>query len=179
MNPNAQLTVRDAAGNMARVRYRCYLEWSSGAKAEALVRLQVGWISSRVVFSHMPSVIRLGKGVDVSVPLLFHFTMASILDEHGDNTGSFLYLSGSPILGFSAGFSRIISGKMILNPSKVVDPRKEELDFIGHVHYRQMGFVLFKCLGYVFCALACIPATQKMLQYLLPDPFHRHSEKPI
>ncbi|GET90592.1 hypothetical protein, conserved [Leishmania tarentolae] len=179
MNPNAQITTRDAAGNMARARYRCHIESSGGMKLEILVRVQMGWISPRVIFSHIPYVIHLGKGIDVSIPFMLHFTMVSLLDEHGDNTGSFLYFSGTPMLGFSAGFSRIKGGKMVLNPTKVVDPYVEVFDFIGHVHYRQMGFVLFKCLGYLLCFLACIPATQRMLQYALPDPFHRHSEKPL
>ncbi|KPI89756.1 hypothetical protein ABL78_1136 [Leptomonas seymouri] len=179
MNPNAQITTRDAAGNMARVRYRCYIAYSSGVKLEVLLRTQVGWISPRVVYSHIPYVIFLGKGIDVSLPFLFHFTMVSILDERGDNTGSFLYFSGTPLLGISVGFSRIRGGKLVLNPTKVVDPHHEVSDFIGHIHYRQIGFVLVKCLGYLVCFLACVPATQRMLQYLLPDPFHRHSEKPM
>jgi hypothetical protein len=179
MNPNAQITTRDTAGNMARARYRCYIEYSGGMKLEALIRTQVGWMSPRVVYSHIPYVIFLGKGIDLSFPFLFHFTMVSILDEHGDNTGSFLYFSGTPWLGISAGFSRIGGGKLVLNPTKVVDPYREVSDFIGHVHYRQMGFVLVKCLGYLLCFLACVPATQRMLQYLLPDPFHRHSERPL
>lgn len=179
MNPNAQITTRDAAGNMARARYRCHIESSGGLKLEALVRVQMGWISPRVVFSNIPYVIHLGKGIDVSLPFLLHLTMVSLLDEHGDNTGSFLYFSGTPMLGISAGFSRIKGGKVVLNPTRVVDPYVEESDFIGHVHYRQMGFVLFKCLGYLVCVLACIPATQRALQYILPDPFHRHSEKPL
>lgn len=177
MNPNAQITTRDAAGNMARARYRCYIEYGGGVKLEVLVRTQVGWISPRVVYSHIPYIIFLGKGIDISLPFLFHFTMVSILDEHGDNTGSFLYFSGTPWLGVSGGFSHIRGGKMTLNPTKVVDPYAEVSGFIGHVHYRQMGFVFVKCLGYLICVLACVPATQAMLQYILPDPFHRHSEK--
>ncbi|KAG5498485.1 hypothetical protein JKF63_02771 [Porcisia hertigi] len=179
MNPNAQITTRDAAGSMARARYRCHIESSSGMKLEILVRVQMGWISPRVVFSQIPHVIHLGKGIDVSIPFVLHFTMVSLLDERGDNTGSFLYFSGTPILGFSAGFSRVSGGKMVLNPTKVVDPYVEVSDFIGHVHYRQVGFVLFKCLAYLLCFLACIPATQRMVQCVLPDPFHRHSEKPL
>ncbi|EPY34721.1 hypothetical protein STCU_01381 [Strigomonas culicis] len=102
--------------------------------------------------------------------------MVSLLDEHGDTTGSFLYLSGTPWLGFSAGLSRIKWGKLVLSPTKVVDPSEEGSDFIGHVHYRQVGFVLFKCACYLCCLLAFIPASQRLLGYLLPDPFHRHSE---
>ncbi|KAH9579985.1 hypothetical protein LSM04_005560 [Trypanosoma melophagium] len=179
MNPNAQLTVRDGDGNMSRVRYRCYLESSTGLKLEALIRLQVGWISPKVTFSSIPYVIYLGKGFDISIPFLIHFTMVSVLDEHGDRTGSFLYFSGTPMLGFSAGLTHIRKGKLVLNPSKKVDPVEESKQFFGKIHVRQLGFVLLKCLTYVFCFLACIPASQRALQYMLPDPFHRHSEKAV
>ncbi|ORC91086.1 uncharacterized protein TM35_000075100 [Trypanosoma theileri] len=179
MNPNAQLTVRDGDGNMSRVRYRCYLESCTGLKLEALIRLQVGWISPKVTFSSIPYVIYLGKGFDISIPFLIHFTMVAVLDEHGDRTGSFLYFSGTPMLGFSAGLTQIRKGKLVLNPSKKVDPIEESKQFFGKIHVRQLGFVLLKCLTYVFCLLACIPASQRALQYMLPDPFHRHSEKVV
>lgn len=177
MNPNAQLTIRDNRGGMSRVRYRCYLRSDNGMKLELLVRFQVGWISPKVTFSHIPQVIHLGRGIDVSAPFLFHLTMVAVLDEYGDNTGSFLYYSGTPMLGFSAGVNRISGGRLVLDPERSVDPDRDEAEFIGHVHYRQLGFVAFKFFAYGVCLLACIPATQRALQYLLPDPFHRYSEK--
>ncbi|KEG09416.1 hypothetical protein DQ04_05251010 [Trypanosoma grayi] len=179
MNPNAQITVRDSEGQMSRVRYRCHLESCTGMKLEALIRLQVGWISPKVTFSCIPDVIFLGKGFDVSIPFLIHFTMVSVLDEHGDRTGSFLYFSGTPMLGFSAGFTRIKRGKLVLNPSKRVDPAEGSKQFVGKVHVRQLGFVFLKCLTYAVCFIACVPASQKVLQCMLPDPFHRHSEKSV
>lgn len=177
MNPNAQLTIRDTEGNMARVRYRCHLVSDGGLKLEALIRFQVGWVSPKVHFSRVPYVILLGKGFDLSVPYLFHFTMVSVLDEHGDNSGSTLYFSGTPMFGFSAGWNKLSGGKLILNPSREVNPYEAEGEFVGHVHYRQLGFLLFKASVYVICFLACIPAAQRLLQYCIPDPFHRHSEK--
>ncbi|RNF00924.1 hypothetical protein TraAM80_07314 [Trypanosoma rangeli] len=179
MNPNAQITVRDSEGNMSRVRYRCYLESDTGLKLEALIRLQVGWISPKVTFSFIPYVIYLGKGFDVSIPFLIHFTMVPVLDEHGDHTGSFLYFSGTPMLGFSAGLTQIQKGKLVLNPSRKVDPVEESKQFVGNVHVRQLGFVLLKCLIYALCFLACVPASQRVLQCILPDPFHRHSESAV
>lgn len=178
MNPTAQLTIRDVDGSMARVRYQCYLRGTGGFKAEALLRFQIGWISPRVVFSHVPYVIRLGRGIDVSIPFMFHFTMVSLLDEFGANTGSFLYFSGTPLLGFSAGFSKISGGRLLLNPTKEVDPYAEENNFIGHVHYRQVGFLVFKFLGYLLCLLTFLPASQRLVQYL-PDPLHRYSEQSV
>ncbi|EPY42231.1 hypothetical protein AGDE_01692 [Angomonas deanei] len=173
MNPNAQLTVRDNAGNLARIRYRCDVEADLGFKVEALIRVEVGWISPKVVYSAIPHVIHLGKGIDLSVPFVLHFTMISILDEHGNSTGSFLYFSGTPWAGFSAGFSRIRRGKLVLSPEKEIDIYEEEGKFIGHIHYRQVFFVLFKFLMYVVCIAACIPATRRLVQYLLPpDPFY-------
>lgn len=177
MNPNAQLTIRDLDGNMARMRYRCHLRGTSGLKIEALIRFQVGWVSPRANFSAVPHVILLGKGFDLSVPYLFQFTMISVLDEHGDNSGSSLYFSGSPMMGFSAGFTRLSGGKLLLSPSREVNPYESEGEFIGHVHYRQVGFLVFKVLIYLGCFLACIPAVQRLVQYRIPDPFHRHSEK--
>ncbi|EAN94787.1 hypothetical protein TcCL_ESM06369 [Trypanosoma cruzi] len=179
MNPNAQITVRDSEGNMSRVRYRCHLESYTGLKLEALIRLQVGWISPKVTFSFIPYVIYLGKGFDLSIPFFIHFTMVSVLDEHGDRTGSFLYFSGTPMLGFSAGLTQIRRGKLVLNPAKEVDPVEESKQFVGKIHVRQLGFVLLKCLGYALCFLACVPASQRFLQYMLPDPFHRHSESAV
>ncbi|RNF18065.1 uncharacterized protein Tco025E_04619 [Trypanosoma conorhini] len=176
MNPNAQITVRDSEGNMSRVRYRCHLESDTGLKLEALIRLQVGWVSPKVTFSSIPYVIYLGKGFDVSIPFLMHFTMVSVLDEHGDHTGSFLYFSGTPMLGFSAGLTQIRRGKLVLNPSREVDPVEESKQFVGNIHVRQLGFVVLKCLVYALCCLACVPASQRVFQYILPDPFHRHSE---
>lgn len=177
MNPNTQLTLRDADGNMARVRYRCHLVVDDGPKLEALIRFQVGWVSPKVHYSRVPYVIFLGKGFDLSIPFVVHFTMVSILDEHGDNSGGTLYYSGTPMLGFSAGWSRVLGGKLILNPSREVSPHEAEAEFIGHFHYRQLGFLFFKALIYLGCFLACIPAAQRLLQRLIPDPFHRHSEK--
>lgn len=177
MNPNAQLTITDSEGNMARVRYRCHIASAGGLKLEALIRLQVGWISPRIQYAQVPFVMVLGKGFDISVPFLFHFAMISVLDEHGDNSGSSLYFSGTPMLGFSAGITRLAGGKLVLNPTREVNPYEAESEFIGHVHYRQMGFVAFKGLMYFLCFVACIPAVQRLIPFAIPDPFHRHSER--
>lgn len=176
MNPNAYVTIRDSNFDRSRPRYQCYLILSGGLKVEALIRMQVGWISPVVKLASVPHVIHLGRGIDVSVPFVFHFTMVSILDELGDNTGSFLYFSGTPWLGFSAGFSRIQGGKMVLNPSRKLDPGADRHDFIGKVHYRQLAFVVFKAMVYVTCILLSLPAFRSMMLSRLPSSLQRHSE---
>lgn len=176
MNPNAQLTVRDQFGNTSRVRYRCHLESTGGLKFEAMVRCQVGWISPHVTFSQLPNVIYLGRGLDVSVPFLFHLTMVPILDEHGCKTGSYLYFSGTPMLGLSIGLSQIARGKLVLDPTREVDPKAEAQHFIGHVHYRQMGFVLFKIAAWLGCMAMCLPSVRHWLQSKLPNPLAWYSE---
>nr|CCC90853.1 unnamed protein product [Trypanosoma congolense IL3000] len=171
MNPNAQITVRDHKGNMSRLRYRCHLESSKGLKLEALIRMQVGWISPKVVFCSIPHVIHLGKGFDISIPLLVHFTMVSVLDEQGNNTGSFLYYSGTPLLGFSVGFSRITRGKLVLDPSKSVNPAEEAKLFVGKCHVRQLGFLLLKCLAYIACLAAFLPTSKRVLYFFSSEPW--------
>ncbi|KAG8344487.1 hypothetical protein ERJ75_001245300 [Trypanosoma vivax] len=170
MNPNAQITVCDEKGNMSRIRYRCHLESHTGLQLEALIRLQVGWISPKITFTSVPYVIHLGRGFDVSVPFLIHFTMVSILDERGNSTGSCLYFSGTPLLGFSAGIARITGGKLVLDPSKNVNPAEEAKQFVGRVHVRQLGFVMLKILTYFICLVACIPATQHIFQRAATGP---------
>lgn len=161
MNPNAQLTIRDRAGRMARVRYKCLLESSGGLKVEALVRFQVGWIAPRVTYAELPNVILLGRGFDVSLPLLFHFTMVDVLDEAGCATGSTLYFSGTPMLGLSAGYARIAGGRLVLNPERgkeAVDPALEGRGFVGgNVHVRQLGFLAMKLTGWVLATVLCMP----------------------
>ncbi|AAZ11708.1 uncharacterized protein TEOVI_000415100 [Trypanosoma equiperdum] len=170
MNPNAQITVSDKEGNMSRVRYRCLLESRRGLRLEALIRMQVGWISPKVTFRSIPHVIHLGKGFDVSIPLLMHFTMVSVLDECGNKTGSFLYLSGTPLLGFSVGFTRITQGKLILDPSRSVNPAEEARQFVGGCHVRQLGFLFLKCIAYVLCLMACFPTSKRVLQFMTSQP---------
>ena len=177
LNPNAQLTIKSKNGQHSRVRYTCQLNSSRGIRLEAIIRFQVGWISPRVVFSELPHVIHLGRGFDVSLPFLFHFTMVSILDEHGCATGSSLYFSGTPMLGLSMGISRISGGKLILNPTKDVDPAMDSHDFYGSIHYRQVGFVIFKVLAWVCCTLMCIPAVAKTVVSAVPDPWTMYSER--
>lgn len=177
MNPNAQLTIRDQLGNSSRVRYRCQLEAVGGLKVEAIVRFQVGWISPRVVFSQVPNVIHLGRGFDISVPFLFHFTMVSVLDERGCATGSSLYFSGTPMLGLSIGCSLIRGGKLVMDPSRDMNPTHEAAHhFFGSVHYRQIGFVVFKFLMWLLFALACLPSVWLWIVAILPNPFERFSE---
>ncbi|CUG94168.1 Hypothetical protein, putative [Bodo saltans] len=178
MNPNAQLTIRDQSGNLSRVRYRCQLEAVGGLRVEAIVRFQVGWISPRVTFSEVPNVIHLGRGFDVSVPFLFHFTMVSILDERGCATGSSLYFSGTPMLGLSIGYSSIRGGKLVIDPGRALDPTHETAHhFIGHVHYRQLGFVVFKVMMWVLITLACIPPVRRWVATVLPNPLYWYSEE--
>lgn len=178
MNPNAQLTIRDQTGNLSRVRYRCQLEAVGGLRVEAIVRFQVGWISPRVTFSEVPNVIHLGRGFDVSVPFLFHFTMVSILDERGCATGSSLYFSGTPMLGLSIGYSSIRGGKLVIDPGRALDPTHETAHhFIGHVHYRQLGFVVFKVMMWVLFTLACIPPVRRWVATVLPNPLYWYSEE--
>jgi hypothetical protein len=111
----------------------------------------------------MPQVIHLGKGFDVSLPFLFHFTMVDVLDEHGNETGSVLYFSGTPFIGVSFGFSRISKGRLVLNlePGRKLDLERDSKQFVGSqhhkVHKRQLGFVAFKTFSWVFCALLCVP----------------------
>lgn len=178
MNPNAQLTIRDQDGNSSRVRYRCHLHSSNGIKFEVMVRFQVGWISPRVSFSEVPNVIHLGRGFDISVPFLFHFTMVSLLDEHGCATGSYLYFSGTPWLGLSLGWSSIEGGKLVMDPSRDPNPKHESIHhFFGHYHYRQVGFVLFKIMVWVLFTAACIPPVRRALMHLLPNnPLMWYSE---
>jgi hypothetical protein len=178
MNPNAQLTLRDQSGNSSRVRYRCQLEAVGGLRVEAIVRFQVGWISPRVTFTEVPNVIHLGRGFDVSVPFLFHFTMVSILDEQGCATGSSLYFSGTPMFGLSIGYSSIHGGKLVIDPGRALDPRHETAHhFIGHVHYRQLGFVAFKVIMWVLFTLACIPPVRRWVAAVLPNPLYWYSEE--
>nr|CCC48294.1 conserved hypothetical protein, fragment [Trypanosoma vivax Y486] len=140
------------------------------AATRALIRLQVGWISPKITFTSVPYVIHWGRGFDVSVPFLIHFTMVSILDERGNSTGSCLYFSGTPLLGFSAGIARITGGKLVLDPSKNVNPAEEAKQFVGRVHVRQLGFVMLKILTYFICLVACIPATQHIFQRAATGP---------
>lgn len=163
MNPNAQLTISDTRGNFARARYRCSLQSSGGVKFEALLRFQVGWVSPKATFAKLPEVIHLGKGFDVSIPFLLHFTAVSILDESGCATGSYLYFSGTPMFGLSFGYSVIDGGKLVLNNKRVMDPPTEtRRHFFGlgrdhRFHYRQAGFVAFKILAWLMCVLAAMP----------------------
>lgn len=178
MNPNAQLTIRDREGNKSRVRYTCQLNSQNGMKLEAIIRFQVGWISPRVLFVGLPNVIHLGRGIDVSVPFIFHFTMVSILDSTGCATGSYLYFSGTPLLGLSIGFSRISDGKLVLNPSKEVDPANDVHDFYGTMHYRQIGFVVFKIFGWLLCTVMCLPVVSRaVMPLLLPNPWCECSDR--
>ncbi len=155
MNPNAQLTFRDGFGRAARARYSCRINGGPGGmKLEAMVRCQVGWIAPRVPFSRLPSRIRLGRGFDISIPFVCHFTVARVLDEAGSETKSFLFLSGTPMFGLSAGFVPIQDGEMTQNLTSPIDPEREASHFLMGVHYRQFGFLLFKISGYVVCAIA-------------------------
>lgn len=168
LNPNAQLTISDSKGSYSRARYRCCLTSSGGVKVEALLRFQVGWISPKVTFAQLPEVIILGKGFDVSVPFLLHFTMVSILDERGCATGSFLYFSGTPMLGLSIGYSVINAGKLTLNNKRPLNPPREtQRHFYGFgrahkFHYRQAGFVAFKVGAWLVCGLVAIPAFEPL-----------------
>jgi hypothetical protein len=154
MSPSAQLTIKDSLGRASRVRYICRLRAGTGLKVEAILRCQVGWITPRVTFTELPYRIQLGRGLDISVPLLFHFTAVNVLDEQGCATGSCLFFSGTPLLGLSCGFVRITDGELVHAPRRPVDPDTEASHFIGHVHYRQLGFLGLKAFGYVACAVA-------------------------
>jgi hypothetical protein len=156
MQPTAQLTIRDSDGRASRVRYVCRLHADKGLKIEALIRFQVGWIAPRVRFTELPYRIQLGRGFDIAVPLLFHFTAVQILDERGSSTGSCLFFSGTPMLGFSLGYVSIAGGELVHAARKPADPDTESSHFFGHFHYRQLGFFAFKALGYVVCAAALL-----------------------
>lgn len=152
MNPTAHLTVRDTRNGeqVSRVRYKCILEADKGVKFEALLRFQVGWIAPKATFTTFPHRIALGKGFDLSIPFILHLTMVNVLDENGCATGSCLYFSGTPWLGFSAGLVRIAGGELLLDNDKEIDPKIDCAEFVkGKVHYRQVGFVAFKLLSYL------------------------------
>jgi hypothetical protein len=154
LTPNCQLTVRDANGGASRLRYTCRLRGAEGPKLEALLRCQVGWIAPRVTFTELPYRLNLGRGIDVSIPWVLHFTAISILDERGNNTGSCLFFSGTPLMGFSVGFTRIEGGELIYAARRPANPEQESKHFIANVHYRQLGFLLLKLAGYLVCGLA-------------------------
>lgn len=162
MKPNAQLTVRDSSGRASRMRYGCRLHTARGFKLEALIRFQVGWIAPRVKFTELPFRIQLGTGFDVAVPFLFHFAAVSILDERGNSTGSCLFLSGTPLMGFSCGFVRITHGELVHATRRPADPDTETHHFIGHVHFRQLGLLAFKVLAYLACGLAVFVNTKEL-----------------
>ena len=170
MNPNARLTIRDKDGNFSRARYKCHLESDAGFKLEAIVRLQVGWISPHAIFSELPTVIALGKGFDISIPGLFQFTMVNILDETGCSTGSCLYLSGTPTMGFSLSCTNIVRGRLVLNPTHEIDPNDEKYHFFTshRIHYRQFGFLLMKMVTWGMCIVLALP----MLD--VPNRVRRH-----
>lgn len=169
MNPNVQLTIESTGAAsekndekapvpshplVSRVRYSCFLESSKGFKVEALVRCQVGWVSRRTTFRTLPEQIYLGRGFDVSLPCLFHFTAVEILEEDGATpTGSYLCLSGTPILGLSVGATRIQRGVLTLNPTKPIEPSVDSQQFYFHrrVHVRQFVLLLTKMCAYASC----------------------------
>lgn len=170
MRPNAQITIRDNHGLASRVRYRCQLQVGSGMKIEAMLRFQVGWISPKVTYAQVPEKIYLGRGIDVSVPFLFHFTCVDVLDERGCTTGSCLYFSGTPMFGLSLGIHRIDKGELTLTSS--VDPQRQSRHFIGKVHYRQLFLVAFKVFAYLFCGSLCVESARSTYKAKLLEFTH-------
>jgi hypothetical protein len=159
LNPHTRLTVRDQHGAVSRIRYRCDVTLRGGPKVEALVRLEVGWIAPAMRAPSMPQRIQLGRGFDLCIPYMMHFTMVHVLDELGHPTGSCLYFSGTPWVGFAAGISRIDGGSLTLDPADDPNPEVERRHFFGKLHYRQLGFVAFKAMGYALTAMAAsVPA---------------------
>jgi len=167
MNPTARLTIKDnSSRRFCRLRYRCILKGertsNKGFKVEALVRFALGWVSPALSFKGgVPRVIHLGRGIDVSIPLLFHYTMVTILDEKGFETGSYLYLSGTPWLGLSCGFTFLSGGRLVLDEKDDINMEREDAFFLRcgnhQVHFRQLGFVLLKFLAWSLCALLVLP----------------------
>eukprot|EP00759_Apiculatamorpha_spiralis_P053362 PhF_6_TR6176/c0_g1_i1/m.9238 len=134
MNPTARLTIKDTSGHHCRLRYKCCLNSArSGFKLEAIVRFAVGWISPPLVTPELPHVIHLGKGVDLSIPFVCHFTMVAIVNEQGYDTGSYLYFSGTPWLGMSVGLMKLQGGTLVLNHDTAdVDVETEDALFVKY-----------------------------------------------